>query len=56
MNCGIGRDCGSNLIPGLETPQAAGLPKMKNKKKKEKEKSGYQTHHIYYLILSFQHH
>ena len=36
MNCGIGRDCGSNLIPGLETPQAAGMPKMKKKRKRKK--------------------
>ena len=25
---GLGRDCGSDLVPGLETPYAVGQPKL----------------------------
>ena len=28
-NCGLDHNCGSNLIPGLETPYAVGQPKKK---------------------------
>ena len=37
-SCSLGPNCGSDLIPGLGTPYAAGRPKMKKKKKKRKEK------------------
>ena len=32
-NCGIGCNCGSNLISGLGTPCAAGQPTKEKKKK-----------------------
>ena len=28
-SCGLGRDCGLDLVPGLGTPYAVGQPKMK---------------------------
>ena len=31
-SCGLGGNCGSDLIPGLVTPYAAGQPKKKKKK------------------------
>ena len=34
---GLGRDCSSDLIPGLGVPYAAGWPKMEKKKKKKKK-------------------
>ena len=32
-SCGLGGDCGSDLIPGPGTPYAAGRPKMKKERK-----------------------
>ena len=33
-SCGLGHDCGLDLIPGPGTPYAEGWPKMKKKRKK----------------------
>ena len=37
-SCGLGCNCGSDLIPGPEAPHATGKPKKKKKKKRKKEK------------------
>ena len=34
-SCGLGCNCGSDLVPGLGTPYSVGQPKKKKKKKKE---------------------
>ena len=39
-SCRLGQDCGSNLIPGLGAPYAAGQPKMTKKKKRKKKEKG----------------
>ena len=37
-SCGVGHNCGSDPIPGLETPYATEQPKKEEKKKKRKKK------------------
>lgn len=37
-SCDLGHACGSNLIPGLETPYGAGRPKKPHKNKQTKKK------------------
>ena len=39
-SCGLGQDCGLDLIPGVGAPYAEGWPKMK-KKDLESEKFGF---------------
>ena len=36
-SCGLGCNCGSDLIPGMETPYAAGQPKKEKEKKMERK-------------------
>ena len=46
-SCCLGIDCGSDLIPGLETPYASrAAKKEKEKKKKQKEVSIKYYHHL----------
>ena len=41
QSCGLGCNCGLDLIPGQGTPHATGQPKRKRKRKKKKKKQGY---------------
>ena len=59
-SCGLGCNCGSDLIPGPEAPHATGKPKMKKKKKKskkerkekKKEKAAYFPNHATDKVLT----